>query len=172
MLKAVHNAHSHKIRLGMVFVIPHSRKKHIVEINAETNPVQSFKMPENFSEPLPLDAGLTTDSTTFVPFILIDGHCRSLVLFDHHMAFKYPVFAERSRDGWTGNGDDWTSIAQIVVAEQFDQGAESITYDSDADIFSARGNRSILEKLGAELQAIFRNDDAIRDLISRVTLRL
>lgn len=141
-----------------------------MEINSANSLGQSYDMSANIGEQL--QPSLTTDSTTFLPFILIDGHCRALVMFDHHMASKYHIFAERSRDGWTGNGDDWTSLAQIIVAEHLFPITEPVTYDSDADMFSARGGRSSLERLGLELQAIFRNDDAIRDLMARVTLRL
>jgi hypothetical protein len=93
-------------------------------------------------------------------------------MFDDHMAFKCHVFAEQSRDGWTGSGDDWTILAQVIVAEQLSPRAEPVTYDSDAGMFSARGSRSTLEKLGFALQAAFRKDQAIRDLMSRVTLPL
>ncbi|MEO6921208.1 MAG: Imm51 family immunity protein [Collimonas sp.] len=119
-----------------------------------------------------VEVNLVTDSTTFMPFILIDGHCRALVMFDHYMAEKMHVFAERAGEGWSGNGDDWTSFAQILVVEKLFLSTEQVTYDSDADMFSARGTRSILEKLGFELQAIFKNDDAIRNLMSRVKVNL
>jgi len=126
----------------------------------------SMKIDEKHKE------GLTTDSTTFFPFVLIDGQCRALVMFDDHMAFKCHIFAEQLRDGWTGNGDDWTALAQVIVAKQLSSGAGQVTYDSDALMFSARGSRTTLEKLGCELQAVFRSDDAIRDLMLHVTLPL
>lgn len=113
-----------------------------------------------------------TDNTTFSPFILIDGHCRALVMFDHSMAFKSHIFAERAMEGWTGNGKDWTRLAEVAVHKHFSPIDEHITYDSDVDMFSARGTRRTLEKLGVKLQAIFQNDDAIRDLMSRVKIRL
>ena len=125
----------------------------------------------NCEMPLPtgeLEPGLSTDNTSFTPFILIDGHCRALVMFDHAMAMKSHVFRERSAEGWTGNGYDWTSLAEVVVAECLCTLTEPVTYDSDADLFSARGYRSTLEKLAFQLQAIYCNDDAIRDLMSRV----
>lgn len=141
-----------------------------MELNAKTSSGQNDDMAA--SAGAHLQPSSTTDSTTFLPFILIDGHSRALVMFDHHMALKYPIFAERAQDGWTGNGHDWTSLAQVIVAEQLCPTSEPIIYDSDADMFSARGSRSSLEKLGLELQAIYQNDDAIRDLMSRVTLRI
>lgn len=115
-----------------------------------------------------MEPGLSTDNTSFTPFVLIDGHCRALVMFNHAMAVKSHVFLERSSERWTGNGYDWTSLAEVVVAECLCTLTEAVTYDSDADLFSARGHRSTLEKLAFQLQAIYRNDDAIRDLMSRV----
>jgi len=162
--------HASNISSWQSFADLSSRKKQIMEISAATSLSRSYDMSANISEQL--QPSLTTDSTTFLPFILIDGHCRALVMFDHHMAFKCHIFAERARDGWTGNGDDWTSIAQVIVAEHLFPITEPVTYDSDANMFSARGCRSSLERLGLELQAIFRNDEAIRDLMTRVTLRL
>ncbi len=136
-----------------------------MENSMETLRSQNAEMPVMFGE---LKPGLTADSATFVPFILIDGQCRALILFDNHMAFKRHVFSERSTEGWTGNGDDWTFLAEIVVAECLCPLTEPVTYDSTADLFSARGCRSALEKLAFQLQAIYQNDDAIRDLMSRV----
>jgi len=141
-----------------------------MEFNPENSVGSSYEISMKIDEQQ--DVGLTTDSTTFFPFILIDGQCRALVMLDDYMAFKCHIFAEKLRDGWTGNGDDWTALAQTIVAQQLSPRAEPVTYDSDADIFSARGSRCTLEKLGIELQAVFRNDDAIRDLMSRVTLPL
>jgi len=113
---------------------------------------------------------LAVDGETFKPFILIDGHCRALILFDLDMASKYHIFDERSEAGWSGNGNDWTVLVNFHVAEKFRKLTELITYDSDAEIFSARGSRKDLEKLGYVSQALFHNDGAIRDLTSRVTL--
>lgn len=126
---------------------------------------RSCELPLKIGE---LEPGLTTDSATFLPFILIDGHCRALVMFDNHMAFKRHIFSEQSTEGWTGNGKDWTSLAEIVAAECLCPFTEAIAYDSTPDLFSARGCRSALEKLAFQLQGIYRNDDAIRDLMSRV----
>lgn len=126
---------------------------------------QNCGMPAEIGE---LEPGLTTDNSTFMPFILIDGHCRALVMFDQAMASKHHVFSERSAEGWSGNGVDWTSLAEVVAAECLCALTEPVAYDSDADLFSARGCRSALEKLAFQLQAVYRNDDAIRDLMSRV----
>jgi hypothetical protein len=133
--------------------------------SVEARMMQNCEMPAKVGE---LEPGLTTDSATFLPFILIDGHCRALVMFDSHMAFKRHIFLERSIEGWTGNGNDWTALAEVVVAECLCALTEPVAYDSSPDLFSARGCRSALEKLAFQLQAIYRNDDAIRDLMSRV----
>jgi Immunity protein 51 len=133
--------------------------------SVETSLEQNCEMPLKIDE---LESGLTTDSATFAPFILVDGHCRALIIFDTHMALKRHIFLEQSTEGWTGNGDDWTSVAEVVVAECLCTLTEPVSFDSGPDLFSARGCRSALEKLAFQLQAIYRNDDAIRDLMSRV----
>ena len=126
---------------------------------------QNGAMPVKFDK---LGPSLTTDNATFAPFILIEGDCRALVMFDYSMTLKSPIFLERSTEGWTGNGCDWTLLAEIVTAECLCPLTEPVTFDSDADLFSARGCRLTLEKLAFQLQAIYCNDDAIRDLMSRV----
>jgi hypothetical protein len=136
-----------------------------MENSLETLRNQNCEMPVKIGE---LEPGLTTDSATFVPFILIDGHCRALVMFDNHMALKQHIFLERSMEGWTGNGDDWTFLAEVVADECLCALTEPVAYDSSPDLFSARGCRDTLEKLAFQLQAIYRNDDAIRDLMSRI----
>lgn len=141
-----------------------------MEFNAATSVSQNYEISMKIDERQ--EAGLTTDSATFFPFVLIDGQCRALVMFDDCMASKCHVFAEHSRDGWTGSGNDWTVLAQVIVAQQLSARAEPVTYDSDADMFSARGSRSTLEELGFALQAVFRKDQAIRDLMSHATLPL
>jgi hypothetical protein len=156
-----------KMRRDTNFVAFFTTRKKIMENSMKTLRSQNAEMPLKIGELAP---GLTTDSATFVPFILIDGHCRALVLFDNHMAFKHHIFSERSTEGWTGNGDDWTSLAEVVVAECLCALTEPVTYDSTPDLFSARGCRSALEKLAFQLQAIYRNDDAIRDLMSRIVV--
>lgn len=136
-----------------------------MENSMETLRSQNCEMPVKTGE---LEPGLTTDSATFVPFILIDGHCRALVMFDTQMEFRRHIFLERSAEGWTGNGDDWTLLAEVVVGECLCALTEPVAYDSSPDLFSARGCRFALEKLAFQLQAIYRNDDAIRDLMSRI----
>ena len=92
---------------------------------------QNCEMPAKVNA---LEPSSTTDSATFVPFILIDGDCRALVMFDYSMALKNRIFLERSTEGWTGNGYDWTLLAEIVTAECLCPLTEPVTYDSDADL--------------------------------------
>ncbi len=109
-----------------------------------------------------------TDKITYAPFILIDsGKYRSLILSDQHMVAKAHIFEERKTEGWSGNGYDWTAIAQVVVAEQLSDLQGAFSFDPEAGMFSASGSRAALERLGKLMSEIFHNDEAIRDLIAR-----
>ncbi|MEH6414593.1 Imm51 family immunity protein [Pseudomonas sp. CGJS7] len=112
-----------------------------------------------------------TDRSTYAPFILMDrGGYRSLLLTDEHMAAKFAVFEELGEDGWSGNGYDWNSLAQVVVAERLPQWQAQLSFDSEAGMFSAQGSREALQALGAAMQAVFRDDAQIRDLLTRAEL--
>lgn len=112
-----------------------------------------------------------TDDSTYAPFVLMDtGVYRSLLLSDRHMLIKSHIFDERADEGWCGNGYDWNAIAQVVLAEQLPDLANELSFNPEAGMFSVSGSRSALEKLGVAMHAVFHNDNAIRDLLSRAEL--
>jgi hypothetical protein len=112
-----------------------------------------------------------TDRSSYAPFILMErGGYRSLLLTDEHMAAKFHVFEALGEDGWSGNGYDWNSIAQVVVAERLSELEGQLSFDPEAGMFSAQGSRAALESLGRTLQAVFNDEDQIRDLLSRAQL--
>ncbi|KAB8141760.1 hypothetical protein F8S13_18615 [Chloroflexia bacterium SDU3-3] len=98
------------------------------------------------------------------------GRYRSLMLTDEHMWAREPIFAERAGEGWSGNGYDWASVAQVVVAEQLADVAHAFSFDPEAGMFSASGPRAALERLGAALHALWASDDALRDVLARAEL--
>lgn len=116
------------------------------------------------------DADLT-DRTTYAPFILMDakGH-RALLLTDEHMLEKTHVFEERADEGWSGNGYDWTSVADVIVAERMPELDGALERDPEAGMLSVIGPRAALERLGTELAQAFRDEDRLRDLLSRAVL--
>lgn len=112
-----------------------------------------------------------TDLTTYAPFVLMDqGESSALFLSDTHMMAKTAIFEEREDEGWSGNGYDWNSIAQVVVTEQLPELEEVLSFDPEGGTFSAHGPRSALKALGKAMAAIFHSDEAIRDLLSRAEL--
>ncbi|RDZ26665.1 Imm51 family immunity protein [Lysobacter silvisoli] len=112
-----------------------------------------------------------TDRSSYAPFILMDrnGH-RSLLLAEPGMEAKQHLFAEREDQGWSGNGYDWGSLAQVVVAERLPQLQGRLRFDPEAGMLSVTGERADLEALGAAMRAVYRDDDALRDLLSRAEL--
>jgi hypothetical protein len=110
------------------------------------------------------------DMTTFTPFFLIDGSCKALVLLDSSFEEKAHIFEEQAEKGWAGNGLDWTSIAQVIIAEQLPQLADELTFTSDADVFSVSGSKASLIKLGLALKITFDDDHILRDILFRAKL--
>ncbi len=106
------------------------------------------------------------DHTTFAPFIFLDkdGRCQ-LLLLDNPMLEKFPVFQER--EGWLGNGYDWTLIARTVLADQLPHLQDVLSFHPEAGMFLAYGSRVAVQSLGTQMQAVFRDDSKLRDVLSR-----
>lgn len=112
-----------------------------------------------------------TDRNSYAPFILMDrGGYRSLLLAEPGMEAKAHVFAERAAEGWSGNGYDWGSIAQVVVAERLPQLQGRLSFDPEAGMLSVSGERADLETLGTALRAVYRDDNDLRELLARAEL--
>lgn len=112
-----------------------------------------------------------TDKATYAPFILMEsGEFRSLLLSDRDMVERFHVFEELSGEGWSGNGYDWNSIAQVIMSEQLPDLMDVISFDPEAGMFSAQGPRAALERLGAAMSAAFQDEEILRDLLSRAEL--
>lgn len=110
------------------------------------------------------------DNVTFAPFILINGACTALILFDFHFKTKSYLFEERKEEGWSGGGRDWNAIAQVIIAEQFPQLADRLVFDSDTSLFSISGTKADLTVLGHALKIAFDDDHILRDILFRAVL--
>jgi hypothetical protein len=105
------------------------------------------------------------------PFMIHEqGDQYSLLFIDRDMVDKMPIFEERSKEGWSGNGYDWTSIAHVVLAEQFSGMNERINFDSEAGMLCALGSKSDIEALGGAMAKVFYSDELLRDLLGRAEL--
>jgi hypothetical protein len=82
------------------------------------------------------------------------------------MMAKSHIFEER-RGGWLGNGHDWTSIAEVVVAERLPHVKTSLSFDSEAGMFVARGPLPALKSLAEQMALVFHDEVQLRDVLSR-----
>ncbi|NCT90085.1 hypothetical protein GXB85_03825 [Cellulomonas sp. APG4] len=103
------------------------------------------------------------------PFRLIgDETYDAVVLSGEGMAERAEVFAEHGDEGaWKGDGYDWTSVARALVAERLPHLEDELSYDPEAGMFLVRGSREALEEVGAELAHIHRDEELLRDVLSR-----
>jgi hypothetical protein len=111
------------------------------------------------------------DMTTFKPFFLIDGYCKALVMFESNFKGKAYIFKERAEEGWTGNGLDWNSVAQVIIAEQLPKLADKFKFDSNVGLFSASGDIASLTLLGYTLKITFDDEHVLRDILFRTKLQ-
>lgn len=112
-----------------------------------------------------------SDRDRYAPFVLMDrGGYRALRLAEPGMEAKTHLFAERSGEGWCGNGYDRASLAQALVAERLPQLQGRLSFDPQAGMRAVGGARADLETLGAALLALYRDDADLRDLLARAGL--
>jgi len=113
-----------------------------------------------------------TDHETYAPFLLREAEGEaSLILGQDAFGAKEHIFAERAGEGWSGNGYDWNSVIQVLVAEQLDETvADKLDYDPEAGTFAAYGPRTELEQLAAVAAATYHDDAKLHDALSRAEL--
>lgn len=109
-------------------------------------------------------AGPPADRTTYAPFIL----GQSLLLVDPGLTAKAAIF--RQQAGWTGNGYDWQSVAKVILKEQHPALYDRIAFDSEADMFAARGDQADLITLAKALCRVYHDDGLLTDVQSRAEL--
>ena len=114
-----------------------------------------------------MSASAQSDYTTYAPFVLLDTDDRSLYLSEEDMLEKAYIFTELEDEGWQGNGYDWESIARAVLEDQLYDLDEEIDFDCDAGLFSASGSRNALEQLGRAMQAVYHDEDLLREMLGR-----
>ncbi|CAO4141746.1 hypothetical protein GPNCGGLF_LOCUS1224 [Methylorubrum aminovorans] len=104
------------------------------------------------------------DRTTYAPFIL----GQSLLLVDPGLTAKAAIFQRKA--GWIGNGHDWQSIAKTLLKEQHPALSERIEFDSEAEMFVARGEHADLITLAEAMCRVYHDDGTLTDLQSRAEL--
>lgn len=114
-----------------------------------------------------MSASARSDYTSYAPFVLLDADDRVLYLSEEDMLEKVHIFTELEDEGWLGNGYDWESIARVVLEEQLFDLEEDIVFDSEAGMFSASGSRDALVQLGRAMQAVYHDEDLLREMLGR-----
>ncbi|AFV89247.1 hypothetical protein DUY81_10935 [Acidipropionibacterium acidipropionici] len=93
------------------------------------------------------------------PITVIDFDGGSSVNFD---AGTHPADAAIRAAGHEPNGYFWEGLVQYAFP-----GAEALEMDSEADMFSATGDRAVLERLAPWLDALLADPDRVSALISQ-----
>lgn len=114
-----------------------------------------------------MSASAQPDYTSYAPFVLISSDEYTLYLTEDGLLNKRYIFIELEDEGWSGNGYDWESIARTVLEEQLFDLEEAIDFDSDASMFSANGSHDALTQLGRAMQAVYHDDDLLREMLGR-----
>lgn len=109
------------------------------------------------------------DPVRYAPFILIK-HAESgasLLLFDPQMEAKTHVFKSLQCGDWSGNGYDWSAIAQMLIKKRLPGVQGLLSFTPEKRMFAAYGPHWALERLGEAMSAVFHDDAALEDLLSR-----
>lgn len=112
------------------------------------------------------------DDTTIHPFRVYihedESNQASLLLTDFNE--KEHIFAERADEGWEGGGYGWNSVAQVVLEERTPELIGKINFDPEGSMFAAYGEVAPIKLFAAAMKAVYDDDAALRDVLSRAEL--
>lgn len=96
------------------------------------------------------------------PFVIVDfAEGASLQLYSVE-DYKQELFDSRKDEGFTGNGYDWTRLAEHFIAEKCPQIAKEIQFDPDYSMFTVYADSAeLLENFAADFKAALDDDDFI-----------
>ena len=81
--------------------------------------------------------------------------------------YKKELFQTRRREGFSGSGYDWESLAQTLIQEIAPEFRESISFDSEKGMFCAYShNSNELQRFAVLLKETCENDTLIAELFS------
>ena len=82
--------------------------------------------------------------------------------------YKKELFATRKKEGFSGNGYDWESLAQIFIQEKAPDLQEQLEFDSERGMFCVySSDRDALERFIRSFKEACENNDLIVELFSR-----
>ena len=86
------------------------------------------------------------------------------------------IFATRTNEGFEGNGYDWTSLAQVFLAEKYPDLERYFGFDPEADTFAIHvlpgypEANEALKKFALAFRAAWEDRELMLDLLSRAEL--
>ena len=85
--------------------------------------------------------------------------------------YKQNVFDTRQEEGFLGNGYDWNSLATVFLEEKMPELLDSLSFDSEADLFSI-GSEDVeaVKKFAVGFKAMCDDESEMTDLLSRAIL--
>lgn len=103
------------------------------------------------------------------PFVIVDFvEGASLQLYSVE-DYKQELFDSRKDEGFTGNGYDWTQLAERFIAEKCPHIAEDIQFDPDYGMFTVYADSAeLLEQFAADFKAALDDDDFIYPFFLRL----
>ena len=99
------------------------------------------------------------------PFFYVEGDTWASVCLNVS-EYKDEIFQMRADEGFTGNGYDWASLAQVFLAEQRADLLDKIQFDPESSMFCAYSrNLEALEKLAELLFKASQESEFLRQAI-------
>lgn len=97
----------------------------------------------------------------------LDDGCAYVTLYASEK-YKNQLFKTRKKEGFTGNGYDWESLAQVFIRELVPDLLDDIQFDSEYGMFEAHSsNLDALKQFIVEFKKTCETDDLIDDIFSR-----
>ena len=105
------------------------------------------------------------------PFFWVEFEGEFSLCLNASERYKRKMFASRSKEGFRGNGDDWTSLAEVFLEEMAAELKEAIEFDPESGMFCAySADADALARFAVAFKDACENDDLIEDLFSRVRI--
>ena len=104
------------------------------------------------------------------PFFYVEGDTWASVCLNVS-EYKDEIFQTRAGEGFTGNGYDWASLAQVFLAEQRADLLDKVQFDPESSMFCAYSHdKAALQDFALAFKHACEDEVLIADLFSRAQL--
>lgn len=106
-----------------------------------------------------------------LPFMMVESENMYSFILEEVGEYKDDLFQTRADEGFLGNGYDWESLACVFLEERMPDLADSVEFDSEADMFCAySSDKDDLYRFATGFKKACEDDELIGDLFSRAEL--